>query len=264
MELTRISSCTYPLREKPAFEALQIMRRAGVRKVDLWGNLPHFSIMSASCNLQELQQQAQAVGVQIANIGSYPGRAFASDNPFVREAELAALHATLYAAKALGARSIRVMPGQGEDPAQIERIAPYFAQAAELAEKLNVYMGMENHAGSLAGLPEYASALCRAVGSPYFGVLYEPANLLHKGVDYKKALEIFHNHIVHIHVKDGKIGAEGFVRTHLGEGDIDYPWIIENLESLGYKGDYALEYEMCDIEPIETALPRWLAYFQSL
>ena len=264
MNLDRISSCTYPVREIDLREALETMRQAGVTKVDLWGNLPHFSIVSVSCNLDNLRQVAEEVGVQIANVGSYPGRGFASENPEVRAAEVAALQATLHAAKALGARSIRVLPGQGEDPGQIERLAPCFAAAAELAETLDVRMGMENHAGSIAGSPEDVARLCRAVGSSHFGVLYEPANLMHGGVDYKQAFDTFRDHIVHIHVKDGHVGDNGFKRTHLGEGDIDYRWVIDSLESIGYGGDYALEYEICDLEPIETGLPRWVQYFHSL
>lgn len=264
MNPDRISSCTYPVRERPVAEALQVMLDAGVRKVDLWGNVPHFSIMSVSCNLDDLLATAGGKGMAIANLGSYPGRGFASPSPLVRKAEVEALKTTLYAAKALGARSIRVLPGQGEDPALIPQLAEGFSAATELAAELQVYMGMENHAGSIAGNPEDVRRLCEAVGSPYFGILYEPANLMHRGVDYKEAFHVFHQHVVHIHVKDGVIGDTGFQRTHLGEGEIDYPWVIASMESLGYTGDYALEYEICDLEAIETGLPRWVDYFTSL
>jgi sugar phosphate isomerase/epimerase len=257
MDLNRISSCTYPVRELDPAAALKIMAEAGVHKVDLWGNMPHFSLVSVACSLDDLLAEAEAQGMQIANLGSYPGRAFASDNPLVRATEVQAL-------EALGARSIRVIPGSGEDPAQIDRLAPCFAEGARTAEALGIYMGMENHAGSIAGSPENSKRLCQAVGSPYFGVLYEPANLMHGGVDYKQAFDIFHDYIVHLHVKDGKVGPDGFARTHLGEGDIDYRWVIDSLEGIGYKGDYALEYEICDLEAIETGLPRWVTYFRSM
>lgn len=264
MDLARISSCTYPVRERTAEEALKTTVAAGVTKVDLWGNLPHFSIVSTECDLEKLRATASAAGVQIANLGSYPGNRFPSDDPFVQQAELAALRATLYAAKALGARSIRVLPGRGEDPALVDKVAPLFAAGAELAEELGVYMGMENHAGSLAGNPPLVKHLCEVVGSRYFGVLYEPCNLMHGGVCYKQAFDTFQDHIVHVHVKDGKRGAEGWERCHLGEGEIDYSWVIAAVDGLGYTGDYALEYEICDLEPIETGLPRWLEYFRGL
>jgi len=264
MDLNRISSCTYPVRELDPAAAFRIMVEAGVPRVDLWGNMPHFSLVSVACHLDDLLAKADAEGAQIANLGSYPGRAFASDRPLVRAAEVKALEATLHAARALGARSIRVIPGSGEDPAQIDRLAPCFAEGARTAEALGMTMGMENHAGSIAGSPADVKRLCDAVGSPSFGVLYEPANLMHGGVDYRQAFDIFHDHIVHVHVKDGRVGEQGFARTHLGEGDIDYRWVIDSLEGIGYQGDYALEYEICDLEPIETGLPRWVEYFRAL
>lgn len=91
MELTRLSSCTYPVRDRSVAEALQVMAEAGLRKVDLWGNLPHFSIVSSECDLEGLRRQAEAQGVQIANLGTYPGRRFDSTDPLIQGAELEAL-----------------------------------------------------------------------------------------------------------------------------------------------------------------------------
>ena len=85
MDLARISSCSYPVRERPAAEALQTMADAGLTRIDLWGNLPHFSVVSTECDLEKLRDTAAATGVQIANLGSYPGSRFGSDDPLVQE-----------------------------------------------------------------------------------------------------------------------------------------------------------------------------------
>ena len=42
----------------------------------------------------------------------------------------------------------------------------------------------------------------------------------------------------------------------LGQGQIDFAWIVEQLDALGYEGDYAAEYEMKTVPP-ETALKTW-------
>lgn len=264
MNLERMSSCTYPLREQPVDYALAVTAEAGLGKVDLWGGGTHFKLNTPECNFADLRATAAQHNIRIANLGSYPGRLFAHEDPLLREAELAMLKAVLYAARALGSRSVRVLPGVGEDPAQIERLIPCFAEGAQLAEELGVYMGMENHAGSLAGDPEVVLKLCQGVGSKYFGVLYEPCNLMHGGECYQRAFELLQDYIVHIHIKDGRHGPEGWQRCHLGEGEIDYPWVIKALESTGYSGDYALEYEICDLEPIETGLKKWVATFAAM
>ncbi len=83
-------------------------------------------------------------------------------------------------------------------------------------------------------------------------------------VDYKAAFETFKQWIVHVHIKDGKWDGDTFQRTHLGEGEVDVRWVMDALDSIGYEGDYALEYEVTDIEPVETGLKRWYDWFEAL
>jgi len=264
VELDRISTCTYPLRERPAAEAMAVMAACGLRKVDLWGRPPHFSADPAEIDPAALEAAAEAAGVRIANLGSYPGADFASDSEEVRANALDEMRATIDLAARFGARSIRVRPGTGEDPSIIDRLVPPFQQSAAYAQSRGIYLGMENHGGSLAGLPDACIELCEKVGSKHFGILFEPCNLLHAGVDYQAVFPRFAPWITHIHVKDGAVVDGKFARTHLGEGTIDYRWVVEHMEGIGYDGDYALEYEICDVEPIETGLPRWLDHFLKL
>ncbi|MBI3945520.1 MAG: sugar phosphate isomerase/epimerase [Armatimonadetes bacterium] len=258
MDMQRVSACTVALHEREPEYAFQLLAAAGVRKVDLWGRMPHFSPDPAVCDPVALQALAARYGLKIANLGSYPGGGFSSEDPAVCEASLDELIATLDRAAELGARSIRVSPGKGEDPAVIERIVPWFRRGAEHAERRGIYMGMENHAGSIAGNPDAVTELCERVGSRFFGVLYEPCNLAHRGVDYKEAFARFRDWVVHLHIKDGLHVDGKFQRCHFGEGEIDYHWVFDSLASIGYTGDFALEYEVTNIEPMETGLAKWV------
>ncbi len=264
MDESRISACTYPLRERDVEYALQVLADSGLNNADLWGRMPHFSADPSECDLDDLMALSARLGVKIANLGTYPGREFSSDSEEKRAGELERMKATIDAALRLGVRSIRVMPGEGEDPAIIDRIAPLMAESAAYGEGRGIYLGMENHGGSIAGDPQHAKKLCEAVGSPSFGVLYEPCNLLAAEVDYRQAFETFADHIVHVHIKDGKWGEKGFARCHLGEGEVDPVWVVQAMESIGYDGDYALEYEIPEIEPVETGLAKWFEYFRAL
>jgi len=68
--------------------------------------------------------------------------------------------------------------------------------------------------------------LCEAVGSAFFGVLYDPCNLMQAGTDYRAALETFGPHITHVHLKDGFAAAGGeWERCELGKGEIDFGWV---------------------------------------
>ena len=50
----------------------------------------------------------------------------------------------------------------------------------------------------------------------------------------------------------------------LGEGDVDCAWVIRTMEADGYRGDYALEFEIEDRVPIAEGLPKWLAYAKGI
>jgi len=84
-------------------------------------------------------------------------------------------------------------------------------------------------------------------------------------VDYKEAFAVFSQYITHMHLKDGAPQADGkFHSAMLGEGVIDVNWLTENLNKAGYTGDFALEYEVSSIEPIETGLRKWFEYYEKL
>jgi sugar phosphate isomerase/epimerase len=264
MDLNRVSTCTYPMREKDVDYVLKVIADAGFKKVDLWGRMPHFSPDPVECNIAELTATADRHGLKIANLGTYPGGAFSSESEEEREKGLKEMFDTIDAAAQMGCRSIRVSPGEGEDGSIIDVIVPYFKKSAEHAESKGVYLGMENHKGSIACFPSLCVELCEKVGSKFFGVLYEPCNLLHAGVDYKEAFETFKDHITHCHIKDGEHKDGKFQRTMLGEGEIDVGWVVEKLNAIGYEGDFALEYEICDLVPIEEGLSKWLDCFMTL
>jgi sugar phosphate isomerase/epimerase len=261
MDLARISACSYALREKDLDYTFKLITGAGFSQIDLWGGPPNYSNNPAECDVVALRDRAARYGARIANLGTYAGRRLLEDGESAEWTEMAR---AIDNAVTLGARSIRVCPGRGEDPGIVPNLIPFFRRAAEYAASKGVYLGMENHMGSIAGNPDAVMKLVRAVASPHFGILFEPANLVHCGVDYYAAYATFRGWIVHVHVKDCHTSAGQYERCMLGDGRIDYAWIVGALEADGYKGDYALEYEIEKVVPIEKGLPLWLQHFQTL
>lgn len=255
MDITRLSACSIALHGRSLAETLDIIAAAGFKKVDLLGRPPHFSLDAAECDPAALKAAAQARGVQIANLGTYVGAGFASDDRTVQEREWADMQRALDLAAFLGARSIRVRPGD-DSPACLDRIAPWFQRSAEYAAARGIRLGFENHGGGISGEPRLCAALANKVGSPFFGVLYEPCNLMHVGVDYRYALYVMQGSITHVHLKDGRFTLSGFEHTMLGQGQMDFPWLLEQLTTIGYTGDLALEYELQE-PPAEEGLKAW-------
>lgn len=264
MDLSRLSTCTYSFRELDPEESFRLFSQMGFLKLDLWFGPPRYSANPEQCDHAALEALAAKYRICIANLGSYPGAKFASESATEAQGAMEEMKATIGLAARFGSRSIRVRPGEGENPALVDHLVEPFRESARYAAEKGVHLGMENHQGSIAGNPDWCLLLCEAVGSKHFGVLYEPCNLLHAGVDYREALAKFGPWVTHTHLKDGLWQAGEFHRCHLGEGQVDVKWVFDNLEALGYTGDYALEYEICDLEPIETGLRKWLDYALSV
>ena len=261
MDINRFSACTYAVRNDPLDSAFGLVSRSGFHKVDLWGGPPNYFNDPGACDIAGIKRKASAYGLRIANLGTYPGQKLLEVG---HDVEMREMKWAIDNAVSLGARSIRVHPGSGEDAGIIPELIPFFVESARYAEARKVYLGMENHKGSISGDPEAIMRLVRAVASPWFGILFEPANLMHCKVDYREAYRVFRGSIVHIHLKDSRWIGGTYECTMLGEGDVDCGWVISTLESDQYSGDYALEFEIEDRVPIGEGLPKWLAYVKAL
>ena len=111
MDMTRISTCSIPLRDRPVDEAFAVIADAGFKKVDLLGRMPHFSLDPAELAPETIQAAAEKRGLRIANLGTYVGSKFVSDDETELARELDDLKRAVDLAVFFGARSIRVMPG---------------------------------------------------------------------------------------------------------------------------------------------------------
>ena len=115
----------------------------------------------------------------------------------------------------------------------------WFQRGAAYAAGKGVFLGFENHSDQtqISGNPELCAELCRRVGSAHFGVLYDPCNLMSFGTDYQQALRVFGPHVTHVHLKDGfSVGGAasgGWERCALGQGSIDFVWVLHELAALG-------------------------------
>jgi sugar phosphate isomerase/epimerase len=202
-------------------------------------------------------------GVRVANLATYYGRPLPG-TPQEMASELASACRAMDAAVRFGARSLRLYPGKDRSRETSFALVPFFRAVSAEAERRGLYLGIETHGGfssDAAGMVE----LCREVGSRHFGVLFDPANCAGAGVDYRQAWDVFHDQVVHVHLKDGERGPDAkWRRVHLGEGIVDVPWLLGELDRAGYDGDIALEYEIGEVEPPDTGLARWRAYCATL
>jgi sugar phosphate isomerase/epimerase len=258
MDMSRISVGTYPLKDRPLNEALDVLTAAGFRRVDLLACPQHFSIDPSEQDPKGLMAMAAEKGVEIANLATYSGRGFVKEDKAQQEQEFEDIKRTIDLAAMFGARTIRVyrIGSPNERVEHIDMMVPWYQKVCEYAAEKKVFMGVENHGGVISGSAQLCREIAEKVGSPYFGVLYDPCNLLTAGADYKEAFDTMRDHIVHVHLKDGTPDHESAKSTMLGEGQVDAPWVISKLREIGYEGDVMLEYEVETVPP-EEGLKIW-------
>lgn len=255
-----LSATTYPFITLPLDSALAAVAEAGFSHVDLLGRAPHFTLDPRQTDPQTVLDAARRHGLTIANFATYCGTNFISDDQAARQQEWQDVAHAIDCAAMFGSRSIRVFRfgSPADDPVMIPRLVPWLQKAAEYGRSRGVKLGIENHHGKISGSPEHCRELVDAVGLPqWFGVLYDPANLLSAGADYQKALDLLSDCIVHVHLKDGTTERNSQKTTMLGEGMIDTPWLLRQLEEIGYDGHLTLEYEV-ETTKAEVGLKMWL------
>ena len=68
MDMTRISTCSYPLREKDLDYTFDVIAAAGFQKVDLWGGMPHFSTDPEQLAPEDIEALCAKYGVKIKGV----------------------------------------------------------------------------------------------------------------------------------------------------------------------------------------------------
>jgi len=264
MDVARVSCCTYALVHRSAEETMKLVADAGFKKIDLLGKAPHLSLDPSETDPIKIQSLAQTHGLQIANLGTYVGGGFTNPDPAIQAREFTRVQRAIDLAVFLGARSIRFfrVSAAEDDAAFLERLVPWAKRCAEYAAEKKILLGIENHGGAITGSPETLKRLFDQIGSPYLGLLYDPCNYVQKNVDYRAALELLKDHLVHVHFKDA-VSNPTFKRVMFGEGEVDFKWAVERLNALGYRGDLALEYELTE-PPAEQGIPQWFAAYAAM
>lgn len=145
-----------------------------------------------------------------------------------------------------------------------------FKELAKMAEDGGVVLVHENCHGWASESVENTLEFIERVGSPALKLVFDTGNTHPGSIDfYEKAKE----HIVHIHVKNSKVGDDGKRQTcYIDEGDNGAQEILTDLLARGYDGCLSIEPHMiavihlgkgADIDP-EAAYNLYVEYGRRL
>lgn len=154
----------------------------------------------------------------------------------------------LEAAKALGARSIKIGPGIGEDTADIDLMVKEFILLSQQAAEVGANVVLEIMPFSNVRTIETALAIVEGANQPNGGLLLDIWHLQRGGIDFKDISKIPARFIKSIELNDAhKYAIEPLwmdtihKRVLPGDGTFDVPAFIKAVQAAGYEGPWGLE-----------------------
>jgi sugar phosphate isomerase/epimerase len=214
-------------------------------------------------NKLEIEQVKRTLDSLDLKVSAYDvSNNFVKETSEERDAEVKKVLDGIEVAKMLDTNIVRVFCGDINGDLTFEEgvswIIEGLKKCAEVAEKAQVYLAIENH-GLLAGTSAQVVEILKEVNSPYVKSTFDTGNFL---LVHEKPAEAFNqliNEIVHVHFKDFREKIEsdpfnGFRSTEgveligviPGDGEVDLAYIIEGLKEINYDGWLSIEYEGFD------------------
>ena len=151
-----------------------------------------------------------------------------------------------FASKA-GIKIVNTGPGKTPDGRSKEAFFENMKRISELAEKLDLTVGLEIH-GELTANAGACKKTLERINSPQVGINYDTANVIYfSGIKPQDDIRDIASHIVHLHLKDIRGGKGSLDFPVLGEGEVDFAKVFSILDEVHYDGPYCIELELVDV-----------------
>jgi L-ribulose-5-phosphate 3-epimerase len=224
---------------------------------------------------QQILAQAADAGVEIPSLASGLGWAFpiTAEDAEVRQKGIDATAASLRVARYLNTDAILLVPGgvgaEFIPGFPVTRYDIAYANAlaalktlAPVAAETGVTIGIENVWNKFLLSPlEMRDFIDAAGGTPLIGSYFDVGNVIATGYP-EQWIEILGSRIARVHFKDFKRSVgnlSGF--CDLGDGDVNWPAVLEALAHIGYQGYVTAEFFNCegDLAKIAGAMEQILS-----
>lgn len=164
--------------------------------------------------------------------------------------ELAGFDETLRFCERLACPRIVVSPFAREAQADLGAAADALRQAGEAASTYGHTIAVLNGADTARPTGQALAALLDAVDHPFVQAAWSPAAALQVGEDPAEGLAALGDRVTLVRCRDGRQTAEGWMELPFGEGAIDWPAQLRQLNESGFSGPLSLEVR---VEP----KPKW-------
>jgi len=248
--------------DRPFIDRIEAAGQAGFKFAEMW-----FTDMTAwkdgmrkddAKDPAKVRAAAEKAGVTLTNavIGSPDGgRGGGLTDPAKRKEWLARARQTFEFCRAAGIGAAIVCTGnrvEGKTARAMRKsVVTGLERTVRKAEKYGVDLWLEtlndkiDHAGYFLTSSDEGAAICREVGSPRLKLLFDCYHVQIMEGDLCGHIRTNLDVIGHIH----SAGHPG--RHELWLGETNYPFLVKQVDAMGYSGVFALEY-MPTLEPAES------------
>jgi L-ribulose-5-phosphate 3-epimerase len=188
--------------------------------------------------LLQLRSEFEAAGLKLTVLGSYVDMCARDEGAYLaaRNTYIGNLHAAkMLGACVVGTETSHFAESEDERERQYVRLRESMLRIAECAEKENQDFGVEPVAAHTLNTPELAARLLHEVDSKHFRIVFDPWNLLtpdninSQKELFGRAFDAFADKVSAIHVKDGFHDERGYTPSLIGEGMLDWKWLLPEL-----------------------------------
>ncbi|MDO8683810.1 MAG: sugar phosphate isomerase/epimerase family protein [Armatimonadota bacterium] len=231
---------TIALRSLDVFEAIDLAAAAGFESIEVWGRAPHTTDPYDEKHTLAVRDRILAGGMEPMIFGSYVNSAA----PDVQDK----MEICLKIAENLGSKIIRIWAGDKEPPLASDEdwtknAANLRWMALKAADK-GITLAMEMHCGTLALTAEGVVHLIETSGVDNLKLNYQVANPGEPDID--RVLGLVGHHVVMMHAQNCVHAPEGaqhaWDRALIGEGLIDYQYVVNCLKTYGFDGCVEVEF----------------------
>ena len=126
----------------------------------------------------------------------------------------------------------------------LSEAAEVLRRAGDLAAKSGVYLGVRNHADTSCATGAELASLLAEVDHPHVGVAWSPVEAHKAGADAVADLKVLlasQQTIHYVSVRDGKVQDGEWEPCTVGEGDVEWPTLLEMMAQTSFNGVLAIE-----------------------
>ena len=251
-------------------EAISVIGKTSYAGVEILADKPHwYPAKFSALEAERIRGWLDQAGLAVSNINANctfgywknpPPEPFfepslISPQKKLRQARIAMIKNTLHFAAAIGAENISITSGKALPTMPPERALAQLGESLkpvlELAEKLNVRVGMECEPMLLIEWATELRALIGEIGSPMLGANLDIGHSVVLGEHIGRTLQLLRGRIWNCHIED----IPGRKHYHLipGHGTIDWWKLRRNLLAIGYERFLTVELYTYPDRPEEAA-----------